>query len=167
MSAKNPIVVDDRMENIQSKAMEYDFENCVTRRDRYSPYHKPDVAAAIYATEGNYSKMALLLARRRGAIKDYILSNPDLFEMMVEVRESVLDEIEENVINQARRGDAQQARFVLQTIGKDRGYTTRAESTGAGGGPIDLRAARVDASQLDDDTIKKILSAYDNSGGKQ
>ena len=166
MPLDNPIVKDDRLVDIASKAEDYDFENCPTRQDRYSPYHKPDVAAAIYKTEGNYTKMALLLGRRRGAIRDYILSNPELFEMMKEVRESVLDEIEDNVINQARRGDAQQARFILQTIGKDRGYTTRAESTGADGGPIDLRAARIDPNKLDDDTIKKLLDARDTSSSQ-
>jgi len=157
------LVKDDRLVDIHERAEDYDFENCPTRMDRHVPYHKPDVAAAIYKTGGIFAHMAYLLGRRRNRIREYVISNPDLMDMMEEVRDSAIDVIEDNVINQAVKGDAQQGRFILQTLGKDRGYSSRSETTGRDGGPIDMRHATVDPSKLDDETIKKLLDARDSS----
>jgi hypothetical protein len=157
------MVKDDRLVDIHERAEDYDFENCPTRLDRYGPYHKPDVAAAIYKTGGVYAHMAYLLGRRRNAIREYVIANPDLMDMVAEVRETAIDLVENNVLQQAVNGDAQQGRFILQTLGKDRGYSSRSETTGKDGGPIDMRHATIDPSKLDDDTIKKLLDARDAS----
>jgi len=151
---------DERLIGINPEtAQEYDFENCPTRQNRYSPFHKPDVVAAIYAAEGVFAHMSMLLGRRRESIRYYVYSHPDVLNIWKELRESALDYIEHSVIKQALNGDPQQQRFVLQTLGKDRGYSNRTEATGANGGPIDVNSARVDPAKLDNETKLKLLEA--------
>ncbi len=112
------------------------FDVCSTRLDRYGPYHKDDVLAAIVFTQGNYSEMARLLGRKRTGVRDYVLGNPDVKEVFDDTREGLLDAVETSVFKSAIDGDGPSQRFILSTLGKDRGFTTRAEHTGKSGGPL-------------------------------
>lgn len=118
---------------------EYDFINCDTRVNRNGPYRKVDVVAAIVATGGIYSQMAGLLGRRRSGIKDFVEGNPDIHAVKKDLQETLLDSVEQSQFVQAIRGDGPSGRFLLSTLAKDRGYSTRLESTGLNGAPIDHR----------------------------
>lgn len=115
---------------------DYDFERCATRLDTFGPYDPDDVIAAIYTSHGNYAQMARLLGRRRNKVRDFVLSKPEIKEIFDEVRESLVDDVEASVFSCALAGDGPSQRFVLSTIGKNRGYSTRTETTGAEGGPV-------------------------------
>lgn len=121
----------------------YDFKNCATRVVSDAGFHDEDVIQAIWHTLGNYSAMSELLARRRSSVRDYVLSHPSVKLVFDEVRESFLDRVESNVFKQADEGDASQCRFILQTLGKSRGYSTRQELTGEDGKPLRLITAEM------------------------
>ncbi len=119
----------------------YNFIDCPTAVKSKGPFHKQDVVAAVLKTGGVYSEMALLLNRRRQSVKNYIHSNRDVLLFFTDIRESLLAEVERPAFEQALNGNPSMQRFMLSTLGKDRGYTKRLEQTGAGGGPIDIVAS--------------------------
>lgn len=110
----------------------YDFVNCATAKDRNGPYCKMDVLAAALQTNVNLGQMAALLNRTRSRLRVYINSHADLLAFVNDYAEAKIDNIEQNVLQAAEEGDLSMARFVLTTLGKSRGYTTRADS-----GPTD------------------------------
>lgn len=114
----------------------YDFLKCPTALDRMGPYHKQDVIAALIATECVISKAAILLNRSRHRVRDYIYGNRDVLLWFDDVREGNLDIIEHNHVKAALLGDLGAGRFILTTLGKDRGYSTRLEQTGKDGVPL-------------------------------
>ena len=119
----------------------YDFEHCATRTDPMGPYWKQDLVAAALATSCNLGKMAKLLGRPRRGVKSYIERTPDVAEFFDDEFETYMDLVEDNMLQAAREGDLSAARFVLQTRGKDRGFTTRVETTGKDGGPVETISA--------------------------
>lgn len=124
--------------NYLEQPAEYDFANCKTRLDKFGPYQKGDVLAAIIHSGGNLAKMAMLLGRNRNKVRDYVLANTDVKDVFDEVREARLDLIEETAYNMALQQDGAMVRFMLQCLAKDRGYTTRVETSGPNGGPLEV-----------------------------
>ena len=53
--------------------------------------------------------------------------NPALRQVVEDCREQVLDKAEENIFEAAEKGDLAACRFILSTLGKARGYSTRKE----------------------------------------
>lgn len=104
----------------------YDFENCKTRKNKNGPYNKIDVVAAIIRGRTLYAEIAVLLGRSRTKVRDFILGNPDIKEIYDDVREGLVDAVEGNIFDAAIVDkDLPTGRFILSTIGKDRGYTVR------------------------------------------
>lgn len=114
----------------------YDFQNCETRLDRFGPYNKHDVVAAILVSKGTFSQMAVLLGRNRSRVRDYVLARPDVKEIFDDIREGMLDQLEADTFHSAMAGDPTDRRFLLTTVGKNRGYSTRTEATGADNAPL-------------------------------
>jgi hypothetical protein len=133
----------------------YDFEGCETRLDPMGPYNPVDVVAAIMMTAGNFAKMAVLLGRNRTRVRDFVLRKPEVKLVYDEVKESILDDIEESVIMSALNGDPADRRFVLTTLGKHRGFTTRVENTGVDGAPMQV----IDPSVLSGKSNEEIKEA--------
>lgn len=81
--------------------------------------------------------MSELLGRRRNAIRDYILANIEVKDVWDEIRESLVDKVEAvHFTGALHAGDSAGQRFILSTLGKDRGYSTRQELTGSDGAPF-------------------------------
>lgn len=116
---------------------EYDFRNCETRLNKFGPYNRTDVLFAAVVTLGTLADMAELLGRRRGSLKEYISAHPEVREFIEDIREGAIDKIETEEIKSALAGDPTSRRFILTTLGKNRGFSTRTEQTGKDGGPID------------------------------
>ena len=87
-----------------------------------------DVIAALRLTDGNLVAAASILGLTRFRLRNFIDKTPAVSQFLFELKESILDVVENNLYRQALNGDAGQIRFILQTIGKDRGYTTKNES---------------------------------------
>lgn len=106
---------------------DYDFEKCETRIDKGGPFNKFDVAAAIFHTRGNFGRMAVLLGRPRGRVRSYVMGDGMLRQVFDDVRESVIDEVEAQHFDDALDGNGSARQFILSTVGKGRGYSTRQE----------------------------------------
>lgn len=125
----------------------YDFSQSRTRVDVYAEFEKNDVIAALVTTGANFAKMASLLGRSRAKVHDFVFRNPDLVSVLRDVQETMLDFMEHGLKVNALKGDSADRRYALSTLGKERGYSSRSEMTGAGGGPVSV-ANVVDASSL-------------------
>lgn len=105
----------------------YDFGGCYTRTSSDGVIGELDTAVAILRTRGVPADMKRLLGKGRATIGRYIDSKPALKELLEDVAEDFLDEVEKLHKNAALQGDLTAQRFILQTLGKRRGYTTRQE----------------------------------------
>lgn len=84
---------------------------------------------ALVNNGGNVSRAARLLGFTRTKLQERIDRKPDLIQLLADLREEAVDDAETNQLLRARSGaDPQAERFVLQTLGRKRGYST------AGGG---------------------------------
>lgn len=93
-----------------------------------------EIAEALVEANGNISVAARELGMRRGVLMDRINSNADLVTTLSDLREALVDKAEENQLTRAIGGaDPAAERFVLQTLGKSRGYSTAIGGMGAGG----------------------------------
>ena len=95
------------------------------------------IASTLLKCEGNLAATARKLKMRRNTLRDRISTSPDLVVIASDQREGVIDDAETNIFMAAKLGDLPACKFVLSTIGKDRGYGQRSEVTGIGGGPIE------------------------------
>lgn len=134
----------------------YDFQTCRTAIDPIGPIYEIDVYAALKVTSGNLGKAATLLNRARDSLQRWLKHNVELYRVVVDAEETALDTAEELVRNQALAGDPAQLRFLLQTKGKNRGYSTRQETTGKNGAELDF--ARVAAERISDDRMQEIAN---------
>ena len=132
----------------------YDFPTCRTAIDPIGPIFEIDVYAALKVTAGNMGKAAALLNRARDSLQRWLKHNQELYRVVVDAEETALDNAEELVRNQALAGDPAQLRFLLQTKGKNRGYSTRQENTGKDGADLDF--ARVAANRVSEDRMQQI-----------
>ena len=134
----------------------YDFKDCWTRTHPNDAYETRDLIAGLLTERGNYSKIAQRLGRSRRSVENHIQRDMGLRDLREDIRNTLLDDIEEGYLDDALAGDSQARRFFLQTLAKDRGYVVRNESTGKEGGPIHLQS-RIDASSLSDAALLEIM----------
>lgn len=116
----------------------FDFSTVRTRMDRSVPFSEFDVAAALAYTNGNLTTASRLLGRSRRSVEGFVTRNTALLEFLEDIVAAKLDMIEEQNFDLGMQGDPGTMRFVLQTLGKQRGYSTRAEVTGKGGGAVNV-----------------------------
>ena len=87
-----------------------------------------DIAEAIIDCKGILSKVAQRVGLGSGAaVRHHIARNPRLRDLFNEAREKVVDTAEDNVFEAVEEGNLAYSWKVLQTLGKDRGYTERKE----------------------------------------
>jgi hypothetical protein len=103
----------------------YNFHDCATRRQLDHPPIELDVAVAILKTGGVACDMASLLGRSRTVVHTFVWNSPELTDLMDEVAQTTLDKVEAMQMSLALAGDGAAGRFILSTLGKDRGYTTK------------------------------------------
>ncbi len=116
---------------------EFDFDMCFTRNNADRAFSDLDVAMALLRAAGNVAKAAEHLGRPRRAVANYIYRNVRLRDLQEDLWDTFLDEIEGKHMDLALAGDATVQRFFLVTRGKDRGYSTRSETTGKNGEPLE------------------------------
>lgn len=134
-----PVVLPDEFAHISPYT--YDFENCVTRVDRN--YTKDvfidDVIAAIVYTQGDFSHMAVLLARSRNVIKNFVYKTPEAFAVLDSVTETFLDKVEHGYRKKATNGDGNASQFFLKSLGSERGYGPKVKVEAEHSGTIGVR----------------------------
>lgn len=97
------------------------------------PVTEDEIIQALSASRGNITAAARLLDRARKTIEVRIKGSPALLAHVAQLREEIIDKAEDNIYADVEKGDQAASKFVLQTIGKDRGFVTRVESTGKDG----------------------------------
>ena len=106
---------------------EFDFENSYTYTNPTKRIQIGDAAAAIHKAKGVIVTAAKLIRRPRGQLHDLILKDPDLRDFYDQYREAQLDLVEKTVFDKAIEGDVGAAKFLLDRLGKQRGYSTKTE----------------------------------------
>ena len=86
-----------------------------------------DIWEALEQSEGNIGVAARALGLSRTRLQERIDRNPDLITLLSDMREEVVDVAETNTLKRAKSGaDPIAEKFVLQTLGKRRGWNTAA-----------------------------------------
>lgn len=83
--------------------------------------------------KGNISATARELSVRRSTLKERIDKSAPLVALLNDMREGAVDQAEQNQFSDVEKGDGPASRFLLTTLGKDRGYTAGVSGNGKGG----------------------------------
>ena len=114
----------------------------MTLKPRYTP---EQVIQAIEQSGGIKAEAARRLQCNRSMILYYMRRWPEVAEAFENARQDLLDLAESRLIARVERDEWPAVRFVLVTLGKERGYSERAEvaavSGGAGDGLAEFQAA--------------------------
>lgn len=102
-------------------------------------HNQPNVSAGdiwdvLKETGGNLAATARELGLTRQRLSDRINKNPDLQQLLSDMREEVIDVAEGNMFQRVKSGaDPAAEKFILSTIGRQRGYSTSVAGVGPGG----------------------------------
>jgi len=101
-----------------------DRRQCTPRGnpERFSP---DKVAEALRRAGGIKSHAAVLLDCTRTTVGNYIKRYPEVREVWIEARETMVDTAQSKLYEAVERGEWEAVHFTLSTLGKDRGFTTR------------------------------------------
>lgn len=116
----------------------YSLDDCYTLRDQEGAILDLDVAVALIRYDGNVTRVANQLLRSRRAIDTYISRDTALSDLKEDLYDMFVDGAEEKAKALTRAGDIGLLKFVLQTLGKKRGYVTRVEATGKDGKDLNV-----------------------------
>lgn len=105
-----------------------------------NPMTVEEVAAALEANGGVIAYAARALGCSRNAVYAYIDRYPELEDVRRDAREAMLDTAEHHVITAVNEADMQTVRWVLDRLGRARGYSTRQEIAGVGDAPLTFAA---------------------------
>ena len=94
---------------------------------------KATVIEAIRGTGGIVSQIAKRLSVDWSTARKYINAWDETKKAFEDERETILDMAESTIFKSVKEGNSQDAKWVLSTLGKNRGFSERQEITGANG----------------------------------
>lgn len=97
-----------------------------------------EIEDAIKERRGNLAAVGRKLGVSRQAISKRVKENKRLQEVWEETRETMLDDAETSLYDEALSGNTTALIFFLKTQGKSRGYTEKTEVAHEGGVTISL-----------------------------
>ena len=103
---------------------------------------KKALETALRECDGNITATSRRMKVTRKAVYEAI-QRYNLQHVLDECREELLDVAENSLHTLIRDGHASSVFFYLRTMGRDRGYSERVESTGLNGGPIAIQSIDV------------------------
>lgn len=92
-----------------------------------------DIETALRATHGNILMSAQALGCDRNTIYARIAQSPHLQQVKEESRETVIDIAESNIHKAVESGDISASKYILGTIGRNRGYIEKHDVEVSGG----------------------------------
>lgn len=95
-------------------------------------------AKALREHHGIILKAAQACGVHRHTMRKFIDEHPELEEIRQQADEELLDIGEAAVVTAINNSDMKTVRWHLERKGKDRGYTTRQETTGKDGAPLEM-----------------------------
>lgn len=105
-------------------------------RDVKKLISQSEVIEALKSSGGYISLAATALGCSQANISQRIKADPAIKEAYDEITETVIDQVENSLIKQAKLGEGWATCFYLKCKAKHRGYVERQEVTGADGGPV-------------------------------
>lgn len=109
-------------------------------------------AAALRAQRGIIKYAAEACGVSRQYFNKFMNEHPELEDVREEASEDLLDIGDKHIYTAVEAGDMKTIRWYQERKGKNRGYNTRVEQTGADGGPLEYNAVErrvVDPSNTD------------------
>ncbi len=110
-----------------------------------------DIWEALEQSEGNIAVAARALGLSRTKMQERIDRSPDLLTHLSDMREEIVDVAETNTYKRAKSGvDPIAEKFVLQTLGKRRGWNTASGGVN-GSGDITVTITRFAPGAIEDE----------------
>lgn len=97
-----------------------------------------DVSRELIRHRGRLTLTAKALGVNSVYVRKRIQDNPEVQAAYRHSRDEFVDTAEDVMYSRLKDGSESAAKFVLATLGKDRGYTERTEVVGKGGGSIQV-----------------------------
>lgn len=91
-------------------------------------YTDAEVASFLVEELGNVTATAKRMGISRRALKDRLDRRPELKELGTDLIDEIVDTAQHNIFKSVVAGDLGESRFILTTLGKDRGFATRVET---------------------------------------
>jgi len=101
---------------------------------------KKAIIEAIKDSGGIMSTIARRLGVTWHTADTWVKQYDETKQALQDEREAILDLAESTLFRNIKDGNSQDAKWLLSTMGKNRGYSERQEITGVDGGPIDVNA---------------------------
>lgn len=101
---------------------------------------KKAIIEAIKDSGGIMSTIARRLGVTWHTADTWVKQYDETKQALQDEREAILDLAESTLFKNIKDGNSQDAKWLLSTMGKNRGYSERQEITGVDGGPIDVNA---------------------------
>jgi hypothetical protein len=104
-------------------------------------YIKPtdeEIAHELIRHKGKLSLTAKALAVDSTYVRLRIRENPEVNAAYQHARDMIVDIAEQVILKHLYRDSERAAEFILTTLGKDRGYTSRTEITGKDGAELEV-----------------------------
>jgi hypothetical protein len=95
---------------------------------RLTPYSDEEFLEAIRKERGLVSRVADRLGCAVPTVYLRMKNSPEIAAAVVEARTRIVDKAESNVFQRVEDGSIDDSKWILNTIGKDRGYATRTET---------------------------------------
>ena len=131
----------------------YDFKRCLTRQDTRGPFDEEDVVAALLYARAGIGIAAGYLGRSRSSLTRWLKAHPSVMAIVEDYKQTQLDAVEINTFDSAIvDSDGADRRFLLQTKGKERGFSSRQEVTGKDGEPLMI----ADLSKMSNDQLREL-----------
>ena len=143
----------------------YKFDRCLTRMDSRGPFDKEDVVAALLSARGALGIAAGYLGRSRSSLVRWLKAHPTINAVVADYKATQLDAVEVNTFDAAIiDNEGADRRFLLTTLGKERGFSSRSEVTGKDGEPLMI----ADLSKMSNDQLRelKAIAERNNNDGE-
>lgn len=110
-----------------------------------------EVKAALVRNRGLLNPTARDLRVSRAALVSRVSNHDELKVLLAECRESVVDDAENKLFQALDLGEKWAIMLILQSLGKERGYTNRTELTGKNGEDFTFTLNIAKPASLNDD----------------
>ena len=97
------------------------------------------IIEAIKGSGGIMSNIARKLDVTWHTASNWIKEDPETLRALQDEKETILDMAESTLYKNIKDGNSQDAKWLLSTMGKERGYSDRHEITGADGSELKIK----------------------------
>ena len=124
-------------------------------------YSVRQVREAIEGSRGNKSTIAEKLGCTRQTVDNLLLRFPELVPMLEQERESLVDKAENKLNDLLDANEPRAVFFVLETLGKNRGWAKRTEITGKDGEGIGLSKESLDLMARNGVSVADVVREFE------